>query len=399
MAMSGRLGASWWAVVLCVGLAASGCGDDDDVPPVVADEPCGVSDGQCIFRHDTFGDEQHWTDVLRLHELAQTLPPTDALAVGLKVDAAAVPMEVLAMADLEDPATTVALIELDAVVGLRGEVVDGRITRIGVTCAICHSTVDDSVAPGIGNRLDGWANRDLDPGLILSLTPGVGDYVAGLGLDPDEAIAALQSWGPGRYDARFNQDGESVPVLIPPAYGLDGVPLSTYTGDGPISYWNAYVAVTQMGGHGSFEDERIGIDIDQDPDRVNPVLPALLDYQLSLEAPPPPEGSFDPAAAARGRAIFEGAGQCSTCHPAPLFTDAPMLHTPEETGMEPNEARRSATGLYRTTPLRALWEHPPYFQDGSAATLDDVVDHYDTVLDLFLSAEQKADLVQYLRSL
>lgn len=374
----------------------SACANDDKSLDL---SPCAVDDGQCIFRHDTFGDEQLWTDTLKLPDLVQTLPPTTALAVGLKVDADAVPPGVLAAADLENPATTVALIELDAVIGLRGTVKNGKITRIGITCALCHSTVDDSVVPGVGRRLDGWPNRDLDPGAIVALTPGLAALTAKLGVDNAVAKAALESWGPGRYDARFNQDTESHPVLLPPAYGLRDVALETYTGEGPVSYWNAYVAVTQMGGHGSFIDERIGIAIRQDPDRVTPMLPALRAYQFSLEPPAPPSGSFDAAAAERGKVLFEGAAKCASCHAGPSFTDAPTLHAPAETGMALDEARRSATGLYRTTPLRGLWQHPPYFHDGSAATLMDVVKHYDAVLVLGLTEAQRSDLEQYLLSL
>ncbi len=383
-------------VLLVVGVLA-GCGDDD--ASEVAAGPCAPGDGECIFRHDTFGDEQLWTDVLRLHEVVQELPPTAALAVGLKVDAEAVPMEVLASADLEDPATTVALIELDAVVGVHGEVEDGTITKVGITCALCHSTVDDSVTAGIGKRLDGWPNRDLDPGAIIALTPGLPALADQLGVAPAAAKDALESWGPGRYDARFNQDTESAPVLLPPAYGLRDVALETYTGEGEVSYWNAYVAVTQMGAQGSFEDERLGIDISSDPDRVTPILPALRDYQFSLEPPAPPEGSFDPDAAARGKVVFEGQGTCASCHAGSSFSDAPTLHAASEIDMEPDEARRSVTGMYRTTPLRGAWQHPPYFHDGSAATLLDVVEHYDEVLELGLTPDQRADLEQYLLSL
>jgi mono/diheme cytochrome c family protein len=380
------------AAIVC---ALCVCACDDPRPPKV----CRLHDGQCIFRHDTFGDEQLWTDVLRLHEVVQELPPTQALALGLKVDAEAVPPDVLASADLEAPETTVALLELDAVVGVRAEVVDGEIEQIGITCALCHSTVDDSVMPGIGARLDGWPNRDLDPGAIIAATPGLPDYAASLGVDAQTARAALTSWGPGRYDARFNQDLQSAPVLIPPAYGLADVPLETYTGDGPISYWNAYVAVTQMGAHGNFRDPELGIDIRHTPDLVTPKLPALRRYQFSLEAPPPPAGSYDKKAAKRGRAVFEGKGQCATCHTGDSFTDAPTLHEPEEIGADPTEAQRSKTGLYRTTPLRGAWQHPPYFHDGSAATFADVVAHYDAVLGLGLDQEEAADLVAYLESL
>jgi hypothetical protein len=387
------------------GIPDAGAGTPDASPPADAGdaatvaEVCAPDDGQCIFRHDTFGDEQLWTDVLRLQELVQTLPPTTALAVGLKVDSDSVPASVLAAADLTDPATTVALLGLDAVVGVRAKVDNGVVSEIGITCAICHSTVDDSVMPGIGKRLDGHPNRTLDPGKIISLTPGVGDLAASLGVAKADAVKALQSWGPGRYDARFNQDKMSHPVLIPPAYGLRNVALETYTGEGPISYWNAYVAITQMGGHGSIKDARIGLDIVQTPDRVTPKLPPLRDYQFSLAPPAPPSGSFDATAAARGKTLFEGAAQCSGCHAGASFSDAPTLHAASETAMEPVEAMRSATGKYRSTPLRGAWSHPPYFHDGSAATFADVVAHYDTALHLSLTAPQKADLVEYLKSL
>ncbi len=375
-----------------------GCGGDDS-PSRRDRTPCEVPDGQCIFRHDTFGDEQLWSDTLRLHELVQTLSPKAALGVGLKVDASAVPPDVLAAADLDAPATTVALIQLDAVVGVRGTVENGTITRIGITCALCHSTVDDSVLPGVGNRLDGWPNRDLNPGAIMSLTPGLPALAMSLGVDGAAAKSALASWGAGRYDARFNQDTESHPVLLPPAYGLRDVALETYTGEGPVSYWNAYVAVTQMGGHGTFVDERLGLEIRQEPDRVTPMLPALRDYQFSLEPPAPPPGSFDTLAAARGQALFEGKAQCSSCHSGASFTDAPTLHAASETGMSTDEARRSASGMYRTTPLRGAWQHPPYFHDGSAATLRHVVEHYDQALGLSLTAPERDDLEHYLRSL
>lgn len=383
-------------VWLVATLIFGGCGDDRTA---VGKGPCAPSDGQCIFRHDTFGDEQLWTDTLRLHELVQTLPPTMALAVGLKVDSDAVPAGVLASADLADPATTVALIGLNAVVGVRGVVENGTITKLGITCALCHSTVDNSVAPGIGRRLDGWPNRSLNPGAIIALTPGLPTFTSSLGVDNGVAKTALNSWGAGHYDARFNQDTESFPVLLPPAYGLRDVALETYTGEGPVSYWNAYVAVTQMGGHGNFKDDRVGLDIQQSPDRVTPMLPALREYQFSLEPPAAPPASFDAVAAARGKRLFEGEARCASCHAGPSFTDAPKLHTPAETGMTTDEARRSATGLYRTTPLRGAWSHPPYFHDGSAATLGKVVEHYDRVLHLALTSAQQADLEQYVLSL
>lgn len=354
----------------------------------------GSKSGQNIFRFDTFGDEQFWTDTLRMHEVIETaVSPATALAVGLKVDAQALPAGFLQSADLNSPATTLRLLALDAVLGLKGEVqeVDGtaRLVSVGITCALCHSTVDDAVAPGIGRRLDGWPNLDLKVGPIVALSPA---------LTP-EARAVYNSWGAGTYDARFNIDGINAPVQIPPAYGLAGVPCETYTCEGPISYWNAYVAVTQMHGQGSFSDPRLGINIIQFPDKVTSKLPALLAYQLSLQKPPPPAGSFDAAAAELGRRVFNGRGRCAECHVGSTFSDAPTLHAASETGMEPLHASRGTTGAYRTTPLRALWQHAPYFHDGSAATLEAVVAHYDTALKLNLTTRQKANLVEYLKSL
>src|ERR671913_269028 len=354
--------------------------------------------GQQIFRFDTFGDEQLWTDTLRLHEVIQSsVSPTTALGVGLKVDAAALPADFLATHDLNSPATTVELIKLNAVVGVVGDVRGTQLRSVGITCALCHSTVDNSVAMGIGKRLDGWPNRDLNPGAIIALSPAL----------TSAQKAVYNSWGPGRFDPRFNVDGINGPVLIPPAYGLKGVGFETYTGDGPISYWNNYVAVVEMGGHGSFSDPRLGIHITQEPDLVTPKLPALLRYQLSLAAPPPPPGSFDRVAARRGEALFKGRAQCASCHIPPTFTDVlsgpdpsvPLLHDPAEVGADPLYAQRSATKQYRTTPLRALWQHPPYFHDGSARDLAAVVNHYDTLFSLGLTAKQKRDLVEYLKSL
>jgi len=351
-------------------------------------------EGEEVFRHDTFGSEQYWTDTLRLNEAIQAaLTPTMALELGLKVDADALPEGTLETADLEDPATTVALIKLGAVVGIKGEVdAANNLMRIGVTCALCHSDVDDSVMDGIGSRMDGHANRDLDSGAIIALSPGLAD--------DEEALAALSAWGPGFYDARWNQDGISDPVAIPPIYGLQDVPLATYTGDGPISYWNQYVAVTQMGGQGVFYDSRIDVAVLQTPDLVTPKLPALFDYQMGLEVPEIDVSDLNAASVTRGRTLFNGVAQCSTCHSGPALTDAAnTLHAPEETGMEPLHAERSATGMYRTTPLRALAQHAPYFHDGSAETLADVVTHYNTVLSLGLTTTQRADLAVYLQSL
>jgi cytochrome c553 len=369
------------------------------VPPpagdLVAGPPVNVpAQGRYIFRHWTFGNEPFWTDTLHLNEVIETgVSPATALAVGLKVDAAKLPPGFLAGADLTSPATTVELLRRDAVVGVEAQVTaDQHIKRLGITCALCHSTVDNGVAPGVGRRLDGLPNRDLNVGAIVALSPVL----------PAAVKAVFNSWGPGKYDAEFNRDGINSPVVIPPALGLRDVALETYTGEGPVSYWNAYVAVTQMHGHGSFSDPGLGIDIQQTPDRVTPVLPVLRAYQLSLNAPAPPAGSFDPAAAERGKLVFTSTGRCASCHlPAMAFTDVNLgvLHDPSETGMDPVRASRLKNHKYRTTPLRALLRHPPYFHDGSAATLADVVEHYNRVLGLGLSDTQRADLVEYLKSL
>jgi mono/diheme cytochrome c family protein len=370
------------------------CGDNTQRP--TEPTPDQLAQGKQTFRLDTYGDETFWTDTLRMHEVIQTaVSPKTALAVGLKVDADALPPGTLETADLNDPATTVALLKLNAVVGLKGTVdnVGGKdtLTHVGITCALCHSTVDDRAAPGIGSRLDGWPNLELNPGAIIALSPA---------LTADQK-AVYNSWGPGKYDARFNIDGQNDPAVIPPAYGLAGVHSVTYTGDGDRpAYWNRYVAVTQMHGHGSFSEPRLGVTVNNPPDSVEAKLPDLEAYQLSLTAPPPPPGSFDPAAAVRGQAVFEGQGQCATCHAGPELTDAnTRLHDTLEVPTDPTHARRSATKMYRTTPLRGLWQHAPYFHDGSAATLADVVQRYVSAKGLGLSAQQMADLVEYLESL
>jgi len=382
------------------------CGGNSLTSPVPPD-PALAAEGKDIFRFDTYGDETFWTDTLRMHDVIQAaVDPTTALSVGLKVDADALPPEVVqgiqsGAISLTAPATTVALLKLNAVVGLKGtvETIDGRDTlvRVGTTCALCHSTVDNSFSPGIGSRLDGWPNSDLNPGAIIALSPALS---AG-------QKAVYNSWGPGKYDPRFNFDGVNGPVVIPPAYGLLGVNSIIYTGDGAdIAYWNLYVGVTQMHGHGTFADSRIGVAVQNPPDLISSKLQALQAYQLSLDAPAPAAGSFDPAAAQRGRAVFQDAGRCATCHLGNLLTDAntrlrdpvEVVSEPEPNGV-PSYASRSATKKYRTTPLRALLRHPPYFHNGIAATLDAVVELYDTRKGLTLTAQQKADLVEYLKSL
>jgi mono/diheme cytochrome c family protein len=370
-------------------------------------------DGKSIFRFDTFGDEQLWTNTLQLQKPIANVSPRTALAVGLKVDSDALPPAVInaiktGQVNLDDPAVTKVLLQLNAVIGVIGKVApDNTLTSVGITCALCHSTVDNSVAPGIGRRQDGWPNRDLNVGAIISLSPVLANNTA-----------PFLSWGPGKFDARLQFfDGTAIrslnsptsPVVIAPAFGLKGVGFETYTGDGVVAYWNNYVGVTQMGGHGSFSDPRIGITVTQTPDLVTPKLPALVKYELSLETPPPPKGSFNGAAADRGEKLFNGAAGCARCHQPPLFTDvlsgsgpghnAPFLHSPAEVGQDPVSAARSATKAYRTTPLRALWQHPPYFHDGSAPDLLAVVNHYNSLFHLGLADQQKADLVEYLKTL
>ena len=357
-----------------------------------------VAAGRNVFRYETFGDEQFWTDTARMHEVVQkSVSPKTALSVGLKVDAEAIPPDVAqaikdGKVDLESPATTITLLKLKAVVGLSGTVINvgGRdtLTRLGITCALCHSTVDNSFAPGIGKRLDGHPNRDLNVGAIVALSPAI---------TPAQR-AVYSSWGPGKYDPRYNIDGKSTPLVLPPIYGLANVKNETYTADGPMSYWNAYVAVTQMHGRGVFVDSRLGISVRQSPDLVAPKLAALRDYQHSLSPPAPPAGSYDVVAAGRGRTVF--LQSCANCHVGITGTDNNngVLHAPGETGMNGAYAERTANKAYRTTPLRGLSAHPPYFHDGSAATLDAVVDHYNRVRNLNLSAQQKADLVHFLKS-
>jgi cytochrome c5 len=390
------------ALVALSGAMASFAACSDDTPDADL-----VAEGKQTFRFDTFGDESKWTDVLRMQEAISTVDPTTALQVGLKVDAEALPPAVATgiqngSISLTDPATTIALLKLNAVVGVKGTVqtVNGTdtLTRVGITCALCHSTVDDSFAPGIGKRLDAWANRDLNVGAIIALSPALDA--------PTKAV--FNSWGPGKYDPRFNLDGQNGPQVIPPAYGLQDLHSITATGDGSdIAYWNRYVAVTQMGGHGTFSEPRTGVSVTNGPDDlVSSKQPGLQAYQLSIPAPAPPAGSFDSAAATRGKALFEGAAQCSTCHSGPLLSDgntrlhpvSDALGEPEPPGV-PSYASRSATRQYRTAPLKGVWQHPPYFHNGTAATLEDVVATYNDRRSLGLTPAQAGDLVQYLKSL
>lgn len=397
--IAGTLAASAATVVACGG------GGDGSSDSVAIDQTALIAQGKQIFRFDTFGDEIFWTDTLKMNEvISAAVDPTTALSVGLKVDAEALPAAVVqgiqsGSISLTSPATTVALLKLDAVVGVKGtvETVNGQdvLKRVGITCALCHSTVDNSSAPGIGKRLDGWPNRDLNPGAIIALSPAL-DAVT---------KAVLNSWGKGKFDPRHNVDGISKPVVIPPAYGLEGIHSVTFTGDGQeLAYWNRYVAVAEMGGQGSVSEPRLNLSITNGTqDLVSSKLPALQAYQLSLKAPAAPAGSFDTRAAARGKLVFEGAGKCASCHTGALFTDAnSTLHPPSDSMAEPESpsyASRSASKRYRTSPLKGIWQHAPYFHDGSAATLNDVARTYNSRLALGLSDQQIADLAEYLKSL
>lgn len=372
-------------------LVVLGCAMHGSAPPAVP-MSAEVAEGQRIFRYDTFGDEQFWTDKARLHEVINTrLQPLEALSLGLKVDLDNLNLMRFVLHNPFAVSGTRELLRQNAVVGVQATFDnDGNIARLGITCALCHSTVDNALLPGIGHRIDGAPNRDLNVGAIIAMSPIV----------TAEQKAIYQSWGKGKYDPRYNQDGKSTPLVLPPAYGLAQIKNETYTAEGPISYWNAYVAVTQMHGQGNFSDARLGIDIKHSPDLVTPKLPALRAYQHSLLAPRPPAGSFDAAAAQRGRALFDRT--CATCHVGGNGTDnndGGKMHAASETGVDGAYAARTPAKAYRTTPLRALWQHPPYFHDGSAATLADVVTHYNRVRSLALTKEQQHDLVEYLKSL
>ena len=419
---------------------------EDELPPndrlINANARRTVAEGRQIFRFDTFGSEAFFGDALQLHRAiagAQNggvgggVSPKTALAVGLKVDADALPDELkrqikAGLVNLDDPATTLALLKLNAVVGVTGLFDNaGKIRSMGIQCAFCHSTVDNSFAPGIGKRLDGWANRDLNVGVIVSLAPNLTPFTNLLGVDVATVKAVLNSWGPGRYDAvldkdgkAFRPDGGQAGTLIPPAFGLAGVNLHTWTGFGSVPYWNAYVAVTQMHGSGTFFDARFN-NADQypvsartgsgntrgTPDLVTSKLAALHFYQLAIPSPKPPVGSFNEAAAERGKVIFNtqlGPQKiaCATCHVPPLFTEpGHNLHAPSEIGIDSFQADRSPTHMYRTAPLAGLWTHQKggFFHDGRFATLRGVVDHYDSFFSLGLMDREKIDLIEYLKSL
>ncbi len=396
-----------------------------------------IAEGRQIFRYDTFGDEAFWGDTLKLHRaiageklggVGPGVSPKTALAVGLKVDADALPQSLVEKlkkgeVDLGDPATTLALVQLKSVVGVTGFFSgDGKLKSVGIQCAVCHSTVDDSFAPGIGHRLDGWANRDLNIGAIVALAPDLSAVTGLLGVDDTTLRKVLNSWGPGKFDAEifmdgkaFRPDGKSAATLIPPAFGLAGVNLHTWTGWGSVTHWNAFVANLEMHGKGTFIDSRLNDasrfpiaakagfgNVRNNPDLVTAKLPALHVYQLAIPAPKPPAGSFDKAAAARGALTFDAKGKCATCHVPPIYTEPGWnMHSPEEIGVDDFQSNRSPDKRYRTAPLAGLFAHAKggFFHDGRFANLRDVVDHYDSHLGLKLTEQEKKDLIEFLKSL
>jgi hypothetical protein len=400
-----------------------------------------MDDGRAAFRHDTFGSEGFWGGVLQLHEgiagqkhggVGAGVSPKQALAAGLKVDVATLPPSLVealkeGKVDLDDPGSTLALIKANAVVGVTGFFdAQGRITSLGIQCALCHSHVDDALAPGIGRRLDGWPNSDLNIGAIVSLAPTLKPYVDLLGVDEATVRKVLTSWGPGKFDAQlaldgkaFRPDGKSAATLIPPAFGLAGVNQHTWTGSwGGVTYWNAFVANLEMHGRGNFFDPRLnnreqypvaaraGLGNTRTPDdRITPKLAALHFYQLAMPVPKPPAGTFDQARAARGQTTFSGKARCATCHVPPIFTEPGWnLHKADEIGIDSFQADRSPDRAYRTTPLRALWETKKihkggFYHDGRFPTLLDVVSHYNRSMNLGLTAAESQDLVEYLKSL
>ena len=394
-----------------------------------------VSDGKEIFRFDTFGDEDFWSGLLHIDKaiaganhggFGPGVSPKTALAVGLKVDTDALPPEVIAgiqsgAINLDDPATTIALLKLNAVLGIKGNFSsEGNLQSIGITCASCHSTVDNSFAPGIGKRLDGWPNRDLNVGTIISLTDNAQPIANLLHVDEPTLRNVLSLWGPGKFAAvlfmdgkAFRPDNKIAANLIPAAFGLRGIDLATYTGWGSIKYWNSFVGNLEMHGKGNFFDPRLNdpakypitvenqfYNVMNTPDLITPKLDALRAYQHSIDAPKPPAGSFDRFAALRGRRVFFTKAKCDNCHKSPLYADN-VLHTGAELGIDNFEAMRSPTGKYRTTPLGGLFarEKGGFYHDGRFATLLDVVNHYDRHNRLNLSRKEKADLVEYLKSL
>ncbi|HKP57660.1 MAG TPA: hypothetical protein VJV78_13105 [Polyangiales bacterium] len=406
--------------------------------PVVQSARAMIEAGRQTFRHDTFGDEAFWGGTLRIHEtlkgaalggVGPGVSPETALAVGLKVDRAALPRSLIrdlraGRVDLTAPATTIALLKLNAVVGVTG-IFDAQgeaLTSVGIQCALCHSTVDNSLAEGIGNRLDGWPNRDLNVGAVISLSPDLSSVAKLLGVSQDVLRSVLASWGPGKFDAEVfldakavRPDGGSAATLIPAAFGLAGVNLHTYTGWGSVTHWNAFVANLEMHGQGTFYDPRLDDQarfpiaaregfghIRNDPDLITPKLAALHFYQLALPAPTPPAGSYDAGAAQRGKQLFQGKAKCANCHVPPLYSEPGWnMHTAAEIGIDDFQAQRAPDQHYRTTPLGGLFARAKggFYHDGRFAELSDVIDHYDGVFKLGLTSAERNDLSEFLKSL
>jgi len=418
-------------------------------------------EGRKTFRFDTFGDEEFWGGKLQLQRaisgerlggVGAGISPKAALGLGLKVDVDALPPAVVRalqakQVNLDDPATTLVLLKANAVVGLKGFFTGNHLDSVGITCAFCHSTVDNSLAAGIGHRLDGWANRDLNVGQIVAAAPDLTAFTSLLRVDLPTLQKVLKSWGPGKFDAEIDFDGKafnpqqvtdgvvtgtnvSGATLIPDAFGLSGFNQHTWTGAwGTVTYWNALVATLEMHGKGRFHDPRLADatkfplaaangfadfnkDLSPDDDQVTSKLPDLQFYELALPAPKPQPGrDFDPAAAKRGDDLFSGKARCNTCHVDPLWTEPGWnLHKPQEIGVDSFEADRAPDGLYKTMNLagifvreEGLFMQPAnkgrFYHDGRFATLMDVMNHYDKLLHLGLTAQEKRDVIEYLKSL
>ncbi|WP_206604242.1 hypothetical protein [Aquimarina sediminis] len=432
-------------VLACLSLLFTQCKDDDlipiptelIIPPAIELDldPDLVNQGKDVFRHDTFGSEAQWTDLLELDMailgevnggFGPGLSPSTALTIGLKVDAEVLPQAVVdgisdGSIDLDDPMTTVALLNLDAVVGVKGSFdEDENLKSVGITCALCHSTVDNSFTSGIGSRKDGWANTDINVGAILGFVKNT-PLADILGVDVETFNSVVNAWGPGRFAPTLLMDGkvtkpngELATLVIPPAYGLQGITHETYTGWGEVSYWNRFIGVLVMGGQGNFSDERLNdpekfplaverglFNVSAPVDMVDSKLESLKEYQLSLLAPVPDSDSYDKNSAIRGKILFDGKANCVSCHSGAAFADN-VLHTPEEIGIDDFEANRSPTEMYRTPPLRGAFvktEANGFFHDGRFATLHDVVIHYNDHFGLKLTSAEQDDLVEYLKAL
>jgi hypothetical protein len=396
-----------------------------------------LRDGRRIFRYDTFGDQAFWGGTLRLHQaiagadlggVGPGVSPSTALAVGLKVDSDALPKSLkqqlaAGRVDLTAPASTLALLKLNAVVGVTGYFdQQNHLTSMGIQCALCHSTVDNSFAPGIGHRLDGWPNRDLNVGAIINLAPNLAPFTNALQVSEATVRTVLLSWGPGKFDAELLMDGKTfgpenkpAATLLPAAFGLGGVNLHTYTGWGSVPYWNAFVATLEMQGSGRFFDPRLNDsstfrvaarlgfgNVRDENDLVTGKLADLQLYQLALPVPEAPRGSFDTTAAARGKSLFQGKANCATCHVPPLFTEPGWnLHSPAEIGIDDFQANRSPDKGYRTTPLGGLFTRAKggFYHDGRFSDLAAVVDHYNQLFGSNLTSQEKHDLIEYLKSL